>query len=135
MAAAPPASDPPQALETGQDHLSCAAATGTLARRCGQGGGQRPALVAELGHDHQRSLSNPLLRRAGASPARRVTSTLRTARCGSACRVVWQGRREILTAPYADCGKGKGWLGSLQDHQAFPQPRITVRSSRMRYRW
>jgi RNA-directed DNA polymerase len=35
--------------------------------------------------------SEPLLRRAGASPARSVTSTLRTARCGPACRVVWQG--------------------------------------------
>jgi len=32
-----------------------------------------------------------------------VTSIFRTARCGPACRVVWQGSREILTAPYAYC--------------------------------
>ena len=31
-----------------------------------------------------------------------MTSTPRTARCGPACRVVWQGRR-LRAAPYADC--------------------------------
>jgi hypothetical protein len=31
-----------------------------------------------------------------------VTSTLRTARCGPACRVVWQGTRGITLGPYAD---------------------------------
>jgi hypothetical protein len=40
------------------------------------------------------------LRRTGGAPARRVTSTRRTARCGPACRVVWQGSwRLLLHAP------------------------------------
>jgi hypothetical protein len=30
-----------------------------------------------------------------------MTSTSRTARCGPACRVVWQGR-SLTAAPYAD---------------------------------
>jgi hypothetical protein len=32
-----------------------------------------------------------------------MTSTSRTARCGPACRVVWQGRSLERAAPYADC--------------------------------
>ena len=32
-----------------------------------------------------------------------MTSTSRTARCGPACRVVWQGSDQKV-APYADCG-------------------------------
>jgi hypothetical protein len=34
-----------------------------------------------------------------------LTSNSRTARCGPACRVVWQGRLLLLGGPYAD------WLG------------------------
>ena len=42
-----------------------------------------------------------------------MTSTSRTARCGSACRVVWQGR-SLTAAPYADLGhyqvkRGNKW--------------------------
>ena len=35
-----------------------------------------------------------------------LTSTSRTARCGPACRVVWQGRGQ-MAVPYADCKSGK----------------------------
>jgi hypothetical protein len=38
----------------------------------------------------------------GIPQTRRVTSTVRTARCGPACRVVWQGTRGITSGPYAD---------------------------------
>src|SRR5690606_27147288 len=60
-------------------------------------------LVAVLCGSHAQRPSHSLLRRAGRAPAQRVTSTLRTARCGPACRVVWQGTRGIALGPYADC--------------------------------
>ncbi|GAB4215533.1 MAG: hypothetical protein OHK0013_41220 [Sandaracinaceae bacterium] len=53
-------------------------------------------------HGHPHRLPHPLLRRAGHPPARRVTSTLRTAGCGPARPVVWQGSRGITSGPYAD---------------------------------
>jgi len=53
---------------------------------------------------HQRGLSHQLLRPTGCPPAGRVTSTSRTARCGPARRVVWQGSSKIIRGPYADCG-------------------------------
>src|SRR5690606_20114863 len=102
------------------------------------GGGQWPALVEKLRDAHQRGLSHPLLRRAGGPPARRVTSTLRTARCGPACRVVWQGSRGITSGPYADwvrlhCGdvkrgdylgfrefSGRAGGSSVEWHEALP---------------
>ena len=40
----------------------------------------------------------------------RVTSTSRTARCGPACRVVWQGSPEIIWGPYADFHERASWL-------------------------
>ena len=46
------------------------------------------------------ALPNRLFDELGGAPARRVTSTRRTARCGPACRVVWQGSwRLFLHAP------------------------------------
>src|SRR5512132_762633 len=104
MDPSPPASDPPQALETGQDDLSRAVRPGPTRARGREGRCQRPELVAQLGSSYQCRLPHPLLRRAGRPPARRVTSTLRTARCGPACRVVWQGSPEIIRGPYADFG-------------------------------
>jgi Group II intron, maturase-specific domain len=47
-------------------------------------------------------LSHPLLRRPRRAEARRVTSTLRTVRCGPACQAVWHGTRGITSGPYAD---------------------------------
>ncbi len=95
----PSASDPPQALETGNNHLPRATGTGTL-RGCSCSGGlQRPALVAKLGHAHPRRLPHQLLRPAGRPSTGLVTSTLRTARCGPACRVVWEGSSGITWRP------------------------------------
>ncbi len=68
---------------------------------------QRPAMVEKLGHAHQRRISHQLLRPTGYPSAGLVTSTLRTARCGPACRVVWQGTRGIALGPYADCDRGR----------------------------
>ncbi len=101
----PPASHPPQALETRPHHLSGAAQPRSLGCECPPGGGQRPVLVEGLGDAHPRGLSYPLLRRAGGAPTRRVTSTLRTARCGPACRVVWEGSPTEANSrsPYTDC--------------------------------
>ena len=66
-------------------------------------GRQRPTVVEQLGDAHQRGLPHQLLRPAGSPPAGRVTSTFRTARCGPACRVVWEGPSEISRHPYPDC--------------------------------
>jgi len=46
----------------------------------------------------------------GFTQTRRMTSTLRTARCGPACRVVWQGTRGITWGPYADCAHARDAL-------------------------
>src|SRR5215467_5045090 len=46
------------------------------------------------------------LRQAGGSPPCQVTSTHRTARCGPACRVVWQG----TYSPYADYPEQWLWI-------------------------
>jgi len=42
-----------------------------------------------------------------------TTSTASTARCGPACRVVWEGRGQILTAPYPDQNVWGDALNSL----------------------
>ncbi len=51
---------------------------------------------------HQHRSAQQLLRRARRSPARRVTSTLRTAGCGPACPVVWEGMPGFPGRPYPD---------------------------------
>jgi hypothetical protein len=53
-------------------------------------------------NSHPRGSSEQLLRSTGDPPIGRVTSTLRTARSGPACRVVWQGSPEIIRGPYTD---------------------------------
>src|SRR5690606_7602192 len=58
--------------------------------------------------------SEQLRRLTGSPPVGRITSTLRTARCGPACRVVWQGSLEIIRGPYAD---------SASEHDAFATPK------------
>jgi hypothetical protein len=47
----------------------------------------------------------PVLRPARPPEAGPLTSTFRTARCGPACRVVWQGTRGIASGPYTDCAQ------------------------------
>ncbi len=64
-----------------------------LGRERGPGGThrrQRPALVAQQPHGAEHAAAHRLLRPPG-SPQILLTSTSRTARCGPACRVVWEG--------------------------------------------
>jgi hypothetical protein len=105
---APTPSHPPQTVETRHDHLPRAAGSGPTPARSRVGGTQRSPLVEALGQAHSSGLPHPLLRRPRRAEAGRVTSTLRTARCGPACRVVWQGSRGITSGPYADFGMGAG---------------------------
>ena len=66
-------------------------------------GGQWPALVAQLRDGDPHRAPERAVRPAGRAPAGPMTSTPRTARCGPACRVVWQGeRRHTSPSPYAD---------------------------------
>src|SRR5690606_27868567 len=102
MATSPSPNAPPETLETRTENLPRASRPRPLGRGCSQGGGRRPALVEKLGDASQQGPLDPLLRPARRPPAGRVTSTLRTARCGPACRVVWQGSPEIIRGPYAD---------------------------------
>ena len=53
-------------------------------------------------HEHQDTgMSDLKMGTGGASGNQPYTSSSRTVRCGSACRVVWQGRL-LPEAPYAD---------------------------------
>ena len=89
-AASSAARHPAHALEARYDHVQGIAGAGSQARRCAAGGGQQPPLVAQQRHAPQRRVDPELFRPAGTAPAL-MTSTSRTARCGPACRVVWQG--------------------------------------------
>jgi hypothetical protein len=56
--------------------------------------------VAQLGDGAQHGAAERPLQTAGSPQTCQLTSTHRTARCGPACRVVWQGtRRYYLRAP------------------------------------
>jgi group II intron reverse transcriptase/maturase len=99
----PPPRTANEAVGAWRDGLPRAAPTRDLSRRRSPRGGQRDPLVADLWDaSPQHRAAEQALRRAGASPARRVTSTPRTAGCGPACPVVWQGSPEIIRGPYAD---------------------------------
>ena len=126
-------------------------ARGMSDRRCQPGRCQRPPVVAQLGDGRPYRAAERALRRAGSSPACRVTSTHRTARCGPACRVVWQGTRRLKPSrPYAVCGVlhlrphlsprpcGYGMIGLASGHGAGAnswvsvsayEPRVAVRSA------
>src|SRR5665213_20876 len=94
------AGHPAQALEARFNHPSGTARSGSAGKCRGTGGGQCPPLVAqqrdapELGADS--GLGQPT-----GDTVSLLTSTSRTARCGPARRVVWQGRRGN-PPPYAD---------------------------------
>ena len=73
-----------------------------------------------------------------------MTSSSRTARCGPACRVVWQGRLQQLQPPYADSSSQLtndtpialilSWLYAVMEHKwqlyghRVPKPRHMVAS-------
>jgi RNA-directed DNA polymerase len=98
-------------LETGAHDLSRTASPGSPRARRRTGRRKHPPMVEELRHGDPHRLPHPLLRRAGSPPTRRVTSTLRTAGCGPACPVVWQGSRGISSGPYADCSRSPACAG------------------------
>jgi len=75
-----------------------------LGAKCGLGRAhrwQRATLVAQQRHGAEPRAAHRLLRPPG-SPAILLTSTSRTARCGPACRVVWEGPTGIACRPYPD---------------------------------
>lgn len=78
-----------QALETRRGHLPrCWLAA--CPPSCQTGCRQQPALVPQLGDGAQQSVAERSFKRLGVS---RLTSTHRSARCGAACRMGWQGTR------------------------------------------
>ena len=104
------ASDPPQAVEAGHDHLPRAARPGTApATRPRRSPPTAAAGGSNSAHAHQHRLPHPLLRPAGTSPAGRVTSTLsnrpmRTRMPGGVAGVL-----EGSSGPYADQGVIQTW--------------------------
>src|SRR5574342_1274482 len=105
MAPPPPARDSSQAVEARANHLPPTACPGNDGTPGAAGGRQRPPLVEERGPGDPQRVAQPLLLRAGCPPARRVTSTFRTAGCGPACPVVWEGNGGANPAvPYPDSG-------------------------------
>ena len=87
----PLAGDPAQAMATRLDSLQQAAKSWRPTRVGAQGSGRWRALVASQWLRAASSLDGKLLRQIRLSSTH-LTSTSRTARCGPACRVVWQGR-------------------------------------------
>src|SRR4030067_2752212 len=100
MAAASAPGDPTQALETRKHDVPGPAALGRTSPRGAAGGGKLARLVAEQRWRHQTGADRGLLRPPRHTPSL-MTSTARTARCGPACRVVWEGCAHVI-APYPD---------------------------------
>ncbi|MFN3901869.1 MAG: hypothetical protein ACK4ML_16090, partial [Alishewanella aestuarii] len=73
-----------------------------------------PKLVAKQPDVTPYSTDDKLLRKARLG-ATLLTSTSRTAWCGPACRVVWQGPVSYTDCPYADCRwrKELHWLAAV----------------------
>src|SRR4029079_10791899 len=76
-----------------------------------EGGGKLSPMVEERWHAHPRCFAHEVLRRPGSPAACKLTSTIRTARCGPACRVVWEGRSGRTATPYPDLS-GHGYAAS-----------------------
>ena len=74
----------------GTTMLSGVAGSGGEPGTGGTSGGQRPPLVAQQPHGVEPAPAHRLLRPPWRTSAL-MTSTSRTARCGPACRVVWEG--------------------------------------------
>ena len=96
------AGHPAQTLEARFNYPSGTAGSGSLGKCRGTGSGQRPSLVAQQRDAPELGAESGLGRPTG-DTASLLTSTSRTARCGPACRVVWQGRAGDRS-PYADLG-------------------------------
>jgi RNA-directed DNA polymerase len=82
-----------QALEARPGHLSRVGRSRDASRSSQTGCRQQHALVAQLGDGAQHGAAERPLQTTGSPQTCQLTSTHRTARCGPACRVVWQGTR------------------------------------------
>ena len=89
-----------QAVEAWQHDLSQPSKAWRYSRGGSTGGCRRQALVALQSIQLTPRANSGLLRK-HCHTQTHMTSTSRTARCGPACRVVWQGR-SLTPAPYAD---------------------------------
>ena len=89
-----------QALEAGSGHLPRAGRSRNAWRCSQESCRQQPPLVAQRGDGAQQGVAEHLRQSAGSPIDCELTSTHQTARCGPACRVVWQGTwRHDLHAP------------------------------------
>src|SRR5947209_7064541 len=88
-----------QTVEAWHHDLPRTPNTGCLRDRSRQGFWQRSPLVAQHEHADPRRPADTQTRRTGSAPAWRVTSTDRTAGCGPACPVVWEGDSEQPSLP------------------------------------
>ncbi len=96
----PDAGHPTEAMAARHDRISRASGKRCKAGCCADGGRQYAPLVAQQRHTAERSPRSKLGRSTGHPPSL-LTSTPRTAGCGPACPLVWQGRRGD-SPPYAD---------------------------------
>src|SRR6202140_1976920 len=88
-----------QALEAWSGHLPRNDCSRNVTPRSQTSGCQCPQMVVQLRQRAPRRTAKPLLRQVGDSPPCQLTSTHRTARCGPACRVVWQGTWSLNSTP------------------------------------
>ena len=102
MDASPVTGDPTQTLEAWHDGLSRMHSIGGKALACSEGGCKLQTMVVHQQSFTQRSAHDSLLRQLGLSSSL-ITSTTRTARCGPACRVVWQGTGQLDWPPLCRC--------------------------------
>jgi hypothetical protein len=101
MGAPPDACHPAQTMAAWYDRVPRASGKGCKAGCCVTGGRQYAPPLAEQRHTSERSPRSKL-GRSTRHPPSLLTSTPRTAGCGPACPVVWQGRAGDCF-PYADC--------------------------------
>jgi len=99
MAPPPSAGAATQAVEARLEDLYRDAPPRTAGRDCGTSRGGQPTLVASGRHVGPRRTHCPLLRPPWSTQTCRLTSTFRTAGCGPACPVVWQGSSAAALPP------------------------------------
>jgi len=90
----PVEADPPDALEDGHTSAGGVPRPRSFGGTRQAGGGSVSAVVVPFDPRGSRRADEGVLRRAGCSPARPVTSTPRTAGCGPAGPVVWEGSKD-----------------------------------------
>ena len=96
-----------QALETGANGIPGASEAWCFRLLVTHGRILDPAHVLDGAHARPSRIARPPLRPTRSPSPGSLTSTFRTARCGPACRVVWEGLREgSPRGPYPDRPRG-----------------------------